>query len=169
MKYYLVIPLILLLIVLPIVSSAPPVSETVQRGVDIVHPDTLYVKLGDNFEINFWTYQSLDGQTLTNSSLNCTVYLIDDKGVNFFRASNQAGASALIRYGKGSPLCSNCWTTIVGAGNLSTGVYSYQLKCQGLDLTTPTALRVGGYEVGGFEVTPSGMGDDRNFFIFIIL
>jgi hypothetical protein len=151
MKYTLVYLGILLVIVMGLAGvSAQAVKSitTVERGVDIVHPETPYVKLGEDLEINFWTYNSSDGSTMTNLTLNCTLYIINDKGVNFFRFSNQAGASGLMTYGKGAPLCINCWTMVLGAGNLTNGLYSYQIKCQRDGL--------GGYETGMFEVTPTG-------------
>jgi len=168
MKYNIIFTILLLMAFVPIVQSAP-VTEILERGVDIVYPEIEFIKAGQDLEINFWTYQSSDGQTLTNTSLNCTAYLMNSQGVNFFRFSNRAGANGLITYGKGAPLCVNCWTMILGAGNLSVGTYSYQFKCQGNDLTTPTALKIGGYNVGTFTVTPSGFGDTLGFYLIIIL
>jgi hypothetical protein len=156
LKVSLILIMLFMLVLIPFVQSAPQ-TTIIERGVDIVYPQTIFVKQGQDLEINFWTYQSSDGQTLTNTSLNCTVYLMNSSGVNFFRFSNQPGASGLIKYAKGAPLCVNCWTMVLGAGNLSLGTYSYQIKCQGKDLTTPTALQVGGYDTGGFVVTPTGM------------
>lgn len=145
----LIIISIFLIFFLPFVSSVPPTSTVIlDRGVDIVHPETQLLQYGKDLEINFWTYNSSNGLTLTNSSLNCTVYIIDDEGINYFRFSNQAGANALITYGKGSPLCVNCWTMTLPKENLSIGIYSYKIKCQGTN--------EGGYFTGFFEVTQNG-------------
>ena len=145
-----------LVFTLSFISSAPPSSTTTvitDRGIDIVHPETLFVKFGDNLEFNFWTYNSTDGATLTNSSLNCTLYLVNSSGNQYYRFSNQPGASGLITYGKGAPLCVNCWTMNLSSGDLPIGSYSYQIKCQGSG--------VGGYYTGFFDVTATGiqMGD----------
>lgn len=143
-----------LMILLPIVTSAPP-SDTVvvERGIDIVHPETKSLKSNTDVEFNFWTYNSTDGETLTNETLNCSVYLIDNAGVNFYKFSNNAGASGLMTYGKGSPLCTNCWTMTLPNENLTEGVYSYQIKCQGEG--------IGGYTTGFFEATESGVEMDE--------
>jgi hypothetical protein len=150
-KSYLLI-VITILCFISVISSQPPQSTSVlslDRGVDIIHPETLYVEYGKDLEINFWTYNSTTGGTLTNNSLNCTLYLIDNQGVNFWRFSSQAGASGLIVYGKGSPLCVNCWTMTMPKENLSIGLYTYQIKCQGLN--------AGGYYTGFFDVTTTGI------------
>lgn len=136
---------------LTFVMSAPPTTTITdyQRGVDIIHPETLNVKTNQDLEFNFWTYNTTNGATLTNTSLNCTLYLINSSGVNFFRFSNQAGASGLITYGKGYPLCTNCWTMVLPKENISEGSYSYQIKCQGLN--------IGGYVTGFFDATEGGV------------
>jgi hypothetical protein len=95
--------------------------------------------------VHFWTYNATSGQTFTNATgVSCTYYLIDNKGNNTLRLSSQAGAGGRILYGKGGTYCANFWWGTVKAGNLTTGVYSYQIKCQGLSL--------GGYDTGYFEV-----------------
>lgn len=151
--------------ILNFTSGAPPTTTITdyQRGVDIIHPETQIVKLNKDLEFNFWTYNNSDGSTLTNTSLTCTLYIIDNTGNQFYRFSNQAGANGLITYGKGAPLCVNCWTMTMPKENLSLGTYSYQIKCQGTN--------IGGYTTGEFEVTPSGSGGAENtaFFIFIII
>ena len=156
---------VLSLFILNLISAVPPQSTVInlERGVDIIHPETLTIKEGTDLEFNFWTYNSTTGATLTNTSLNCTVYFIDSTGTNFFRLSNQPGASGLITYGKGAPLCVNCWTSKIGYGNFTQQQYSYQIKCQGSG--------VGGYDTGFFEVTPSGKSgaDNTAFYIFIII
>jgi hypothetical protein len=142
--------IILSMFVIPLVSSAPPTRTITdyQRGVDIIHPETQIVKYGEDLEINFWTYNNSNGATLTNESLNCTLYIINNKGVQYYKFSNQAGASGLMTYGKDAPLCINCWTMTLPKENISVGYYSYQIKCQGED--------IGGYTTGEFEVNPSG-------------
>lgn len=149
-------------------SAAPPQSTAglLERGVDIVHPETQVVKYGNSLEFNFWTYNSSTGGTLTNNTLNCTLYIINDRGVNFWRFSNQPGASALITYGKGAPLCVNCWTMTLPAQNLTYGVYSYQIKCQANSSTTTA---VGGYYTGAFEVTPTGFSGTLGFYILLLI
>lgn len=146
----LIVCMIFVFAILPFITSAPPQSTVIdlERGVDIIHPETLYLKEGNNLEFNFWTYNSTTGATLTNTSLNCTVYFINNSGYNFYRLSNQAGANGLITYGKGSPLCANCWTAIVPSQNLTIQDYSYQIKCQGAN--------TGGYETGYFQVNYTG-------------
>jgi hypothetical protein len=144
-----------LLIALPLTSAAPPVSGTtalLERGIDVIYPEIFYVNKAHDLEINFWTYNSTDGQTLTNRTLNCTFYLIDNKGVQYYRLSSQPGASGLITYSKGAPLCVNCWTAIIPSSSLALGLNAYQAKCQGPG--------IGGEAIGTFEVTYSGLADN---------
>jgi len=161
----LLILMALMLFILPFVASVPPTSTAImeERGIDIIHPETPYVNINEDLEINFWTYNSTSGQTITNTSANCTVYILNNKGVNYWRFSNQAGASGLIKYGKGAPLCTNCWTMTLPKGNLSLGISSYQIKCQGLG--------VGGYLTGVFEATPNGSSirDNNTFLLGMII
>lgn len=151
------------ILVISFTSAAPPQSTAglLERGIDIVHPETQVIKYGNDLEFNFWTYNSTTGETVTNSSLNCTLYIINDKGVNFYRFSNQPGANGLITYGKGAPLCVNCWTMILPSQNLTYGVYSYQIKCQG--------NKVGGYYTGAFEITPTGFSGTLGFYILLLI
>jgi len=154
----------LFLFAIALVSSAPPTTTVTdyQRGVDIIHPETIFVDANEDLEFNFWTYNSTNGATLTNASLNCTLYLINSQGINYFRFSNQAGASGLITYGKGAPLCINCWTMTLPKENISVGMYSYQIKCQGND--------IGGYDTGQFEVTNNGRPSPvENLLVMFIL
>jgi hypothetical protein len=149
MKY--IIFFIGLLLLIPLVSSQPPQQTTtlIERGIDIIYPYPSYVKLGEDLEINFWTYNSTTGETLTNTTVNCTYYLIDAQGNNSLRLSSQSGASGRILYGKGAPLCLNCWTATIKGGNFTMPqIYSFQIKCQGVG--------VGGYDIGGFETTRTG-------------
>jgi hypothetical protein len=152
---------------LSLTSAQPPGSTVIvqDRGVDVVHPETILIQDNEDLEINFWTYNSTNGKTLTNSSLNCTVYIINNSGVNFFRFSNQPDASGLITYGKGAPLCVNCWTMILPAENNKLGDYSYQIKCQGNG--------VGGYSTGQYKVTYTGtevtVQESILYFAFIFL
>jgi len=159
------------LLVLPVVNAAPPITDidTLERGVDIIHPETPVLKSTEDLEFNFWTYNSSTGETLNNETLNCTLYLIDDSGTNFWRFSNNAGASGLITYGKGGTLCSNCWTMTLPAANISNCVYSYQIKCQGDG--------IGGYTLGFFEANINGKVIEEKdsivymgvmFFVFIL-
>jgi hypothetical protein len=139
-----------LIFLITLTYAAPPTTTVTdyQRGVDIIHPETPIVQEGVDLEINFWTYNASNGATLTNTSLNCTTYIINDKGVQYFKFSNLPGSSGLMKYGKGSPLCVNCWTMTLPKANLSVGVYSYQMKCHGSN--------IGGYNTGTFEVTSTG-------------
>lgn len=151
--------LVLTVFLIPLISSAPQQSIIItDRGVDIVHPETIYHKQGNDLEFNFWTYNSSDGATLTNTSLNCTAHIINSSGFNFYRLSNQADANGLITYGKGSPLCVDCWTAIIPAENLTSQLYSYQIKCQGTDIS--------GYATGFFEVNPTGKDFSVSISIF---
>jgi hypothetical protein len=130
-------------------------------GVIIIHPETFYSKINEDLEINFWTYNKTSGATFTNLTLNCTYYLIDNQGVNIFRASNQIGANTIIKYGKGAPLCVDCWTFIINGGNFTEEtIYSYQIKCQGQG--------IGGYNEGFFEITDTGRHKDQNIFMVLI-
>jgi len=158
--------LFLLVITITLVNSAPPTTTVTdyQRGVDIVHPETVNLEKGKNLEFNFWTYNASNGATLTNTSLNCTLYLINNEGVQYYRFSNQPGANALMVYGKGSPLCINCWTMVLPKENLTIGDYSYQIKCQGSD--------IGGYTTGFFSVIENDLPLEQeklNLYIFISL
>jgi hypothetical protein len=142
--------LLSLILFINLVLSAPPTTTLTdyQRGIDIVHPETQVVSYGKDLEFNFWTYNTSDGRTITNASTNCTLYIINNQGVNYFRFSNQPGGTGLMAYGKGSPLCVNCWTMTLPKENITLGPYSYQIKCQGQG--------IGGYTTGFFEVTPTG-------------
>jgi len=147
----LILVCLLLITSLSLVSSQPPLTTIIlDRGVDIIHPETQIIENGVDLEFNFWTYNSSSGETLTNETLNCTLYIINDEGIQFFKFSNLAGSSGLITYGKGAPLCLNCWTSILPAENITIGAYSYQIKCQS------EGLNIGGYTTGGFEVTYLG-------------
>ncbi len=134
------------------VGAVKPITsiDTTERGVDIIHPETINIPVDQDLEFNFWTYNSSNGATITNASLNCTVYLINEYGVNFWRFSNNAGASGLITYGKGGLLCENCWTMTLPKENISISHYSYQIKCQGEN--------IGGY-VTGF-ITANNYGEE---------
>jgi len=154
---------VLLILSITFVLAQPPttVITDYQRGVDIIHPETQGVKFGEDLEFNFWTYNFSDGATLTNTSLNCTFYIVDNKGVQYYKFSNQPGSNGLIKYGKGAPLCVNCWTLTMPKENLSLGLYSYQIKCQGSG--------IGGYATGFFEVTPTGtMTEPADSLLYIL-
>jgi len=158
--------LFLLVFTITLVNSAPPTTTVTdyQRGVDIVHPETVNIENDSNLEFNFWTYNATNGATLTNISLNCTVYFINNKGVQYYRFSNQPGANGLMVYGKGAPSCINCWTMVLPKENLSIGDYSYQIKCQGSD--------IGGYTTGAFSVIENDLPLEQeklNLYIFISL
>jgi hypothetical protein len=165
-KTIFVFALLFLFLGMNLVSSQPPTSTIISdRGVDIVHPETQVVPSDEDIEFNFWTYNSTSGATFTNSSLNCTLYILDNKGVQYYRFSNQAGANGLMTYGKGAPLCVNCWTMTLPKENLSVGIYSYQIKCQGgagIDA-------IGGYYTGFFEVTPTGNQSNTTIFLFLLI
>ncbi len=164
-KNYILIVLIILslfLVGIPNILAQPVTNIILDRGVDIVHPETLYVEYNKDLEFNFWTYNSTTGGTLTNASLNCTLYIIDNEGVNYYKFSNQPGSTGLITYGKGMPLCLNCWTMTMPKENLSLGSYSYQIKCQG--------NMIGGYYTGFFYVTRTGtIAESSESIIHVIL
>lgn len=152
------------ILLLPLVIAVPPqaTSTLIERGIDIVYPGTPYIKVNTDLEIDFWTYNSTSGQTFTNSTINCTFYIMNNKGNNSLKLSSQVGSSGRILYGKGLPLCTNCWTSTIKAGNFTTpGLWTYQAKCQGNG--------IGGYHIGQFEVTQDGTYDENNRKIYIVI
>ncbi|MFW6174114.1 MAG: hypothetical protein ACOC5T_10265, partial [Elusimicrobiota bacterium] len=132
------------------ISAQPTTIVDYDRGIDVVHPETRYVSVDENLEFSFWTYNSTAGQSLTNETVNCSVYFIDNTGDNFYKFSNYGEGTGVIDFGKGHPYCINCWYLEMPKENLSIGIYSYHLKCQ------DELNEIGGYSVGQFEVTPTG-------------
>ena len=134
------------------VSSAPPVT-TVQSfpdGYVIVESHPLILKQNQDFQYNFFVYNTSNGVLLNNASMICNFFLADSSGQVIFS--------------EGVPYFSDGhWGIDILGGNFSSqGEYPYGVSCQGGS---------GGALAGVFQVTPSGQSGNENtvFFIFIIL
>lgn len=153
------------LILIPMVSSAPPFLTTgiTISGLQISYPNTYYIQQNNDLAVRFWVYNYSNGAILTNSTVNCTYNLLNNTGYNIVRQIS----STEIKFGRlGLQGCQNCFNTIIGGGNFTSvgSIYSYQIRCQATG-------NLGGYELGNYEITDNGRippGDNNIIFMSII-
>lgn len=128
-----------ILLVLPLITSAPPVTTVAQFTEGYVIEDTpqRYLKQNQDFQYNFFVYYIANGTTVTNATTKCYLFISDNYGevihsteVPFFTADNH-------------------WGVDIMGGNFSRiGSYFYGTRCQDGGL--------GGPIVGEWEVNPDG-------------
>jgi hypothetical protein len=134
------------------VTAQPPLTTIfADGGIEISYPHPQYLKYGEDLFVTFWAYNTSQGKQFTNSTINCTYYLLNDKGENILRLQTDDGIK--FNYGLVEPgRCQNCFYALVDKGNLSyNGIYEAQIKCLARD-----GGAIGGYLNTGYEVTPSG-------------
>lgn len=111
---------IMFLISLNFVSSVPPVT-TVQEfpeGYTIVENPHLYLVQNQDYQYNFFVYNSSTGILLDNSSLTCNFFLANKTGEIIFN-------------GNPKYFSDGHWGIDILGGNFSyTGTHPYGLSCQ---------------------------------------
>src|SRR6056297_2148107 len=141
------------------VTSAPPVT-TVQEfpeGYIIVEYPDRYLKIEQDYQYNFFVYNTSNGILLVNQSLTCNFFLDNSSGEVVF--SKEADYFADGHWG----------VDILGGNFSNAGRYAYGVSCQDGN---------GGALAGSFEVNHSGEDPSSNrifarlllmiFFIFTL-
>lgn len=137
-KYALIISIIFLFIIIPNVSSAPPVTTVQQfaEGYSLVENPHKYLKLNEDYQYNFFVYNMSTGLLVDNSTLNCSFFLANNTGnLIFFTDANY--------------IEDGYWQVeILGSNFSESGGYPYGVSCQD---------GRGGALAGILEVTESGV------------
>lgn len=129
-----------LLLLLPLLSAAPPVTTVAQFAEGYVIEDTpqTYLKTAQDYQYNFFVYNISNGKMIDNSSTSCVYYIANSSGsvltyntVPYFEDDMH-------------------WGILIKGGNFtSEGAYFHGTSCQGTSL--------GGFQVGTYEVTTTGV------------
>lgn len=114
---------ILILIILPLISSAPPFIQE-QTNIDfddgyiLTTSQIYYIQVDKPYQFNFFVYNKSDGTLQDNSSINCTFYLANSSG-------------DVLIFSDVPYFADGHWGIDILAGNFSyIGVYAYGLKCE---------------------------------------
>lgn len=167
-RYFILIAMAML-IMLPLVSAAPPVTTVVSstEGLVIYYPHSPFIKINTSEYVRFWVFNQTDGVLMSSSAINCTFDLFDGSGKNIFKIM-----SPDIGYGGlGSQACSSCFNINITNSNFTKlGYYPYLIFCN----TNPAyPVKLGGSERDLYQVTYRGLdlaGDNMViFFNFIFL
>jgi len=131
--------IIFLILFIPFVASAPPVTTTQQINIGYIISDSpqTYLKQNTKFQYNFFLYNLSNGVLLDNSTINCAFYLSNSSGNVIY--------SGLVDY----YATDGHWDLKIGAGNFSKADnYYYGTKC--------VSSSYGGQITGEWIVTPNG-------------
>ena len=151
--------ILILLLSVQTVSSAPPVTTVQQFATGYVIEDSPQINLKQNesYQINFFIYNLSDALPLDNASINCTYYLANNSG-------------RVIFFGNVEYKSEGYWGLTLSGGNFSySGIYNYGIKCNSTSL--------GGVTTGYYEVTPTGIEPTESrtqtmtrsiYFLFIV-
>lgn len=136
-----ILPIIVIVILLntfPNVSSAPPVTQVQQftEGYIIEKASLEYLKVNQDYTMNFFLRNISTGHLVTNESVNCTIYI--------------ANASGDLLYSANATYTGGYWNLRIKGGNFSkVGFYPHGIGCNGDVL--------GGDKTGVWQVTSTGM------------
>jgi len=140
-----------MILILPFVASAPPVSTIQQfpQGYAIIGTPTEYIKQGENFTYNFFLHNISNGAKLTDSGISCKFYVADSQG-------------NLIVYSDPIYTSEGYFNINVHGNNFSKlGYYPFGVNCNSSSL--------GGIFVGYLQVTSNGFPTNSNLAIFFSL
>ena len=141
----------LLLLVIPLVSAVPPVTQTQQftTGLIIESTPQTYLTQNENFTFNYFVYNISNGAIIDDTYTTCMFFMADAQG-NLIYSSNSTYSEYWFNYLNGSVLS-------------ETGYYPYGYSCQ------DDNINVGGAGVGMFEVSKTGYEHKNEPIAFIIL
>lgn len=137
MKKVILISTLLLLIVIPLISAQPPVTTIQQfpNGYVIIDAKQDFLELGKDYIHHWIVYNYSNGIKISNSTINCTMYMADSYG--------EVSLTSKAKYDAGGFF----YVNISGSNFSKTGIYTYGIDC--IDT-------YGGALAGGFEVTLTG-------------
>lgn len=136
-KLSLFVFLFVVLTFLPLISSAPPVTTVQQfaEGYIILPAKQEVLVQGQDFTHHWIVYNSTDGKKITNTTINCSMYMAN-------------GSGAVLLSNKASYDSRGFFYLLIKGGNFSlNGIYTYGIDCEG---------DFGGASSGAFEVTETG-------------
>jgi hypothetical protein len=142
-KRFLVFLLFLALFLIPLVSSAPPITQVQQftTGYIIKVPVQETIKQGQDFTFYFHVFNISDGIPITNLTTKCFFHLYNSSGKHIVNITAD--------YEK-LPNVFNEWESYIKGGNFSNvGLYNYIIQCNSSIL--------GGYFEMPLEVTGTGL------------
>ena len=138
-KKSLLVLFLFLLVVIPLVSAAPP-STTIlsfDSGYEIGISPTGFIKQNQDYQLNFFVYNKSNGIHLTNTTLSCQFYMANSTG-------------NVLVYQNTTYFPDGHWgINILGANFSYPEVYPFGVKC--ID------SNFGGATISYFEVTGSGI------------
>jgi len=139
-RFFLILGL-LLLILIPFVSSAVPVQLNVntEQGINVFYPKFEYVSQNASFTLHLHTSNISNGYPLANTDVDCFLHLYNPDGSHTFE-SNVLGKNA------------NGWDHEISLteGNFSEiGIHAFYIWCN--------STIIGGQANGVFMVTESGV------------
>jgi len=145
------IALFVILLVMPMVSAAPPITtvQQIQNGYNIIDSPQSYISLKTNYQYNFFVNNISNGALKDNTTTSCIFYLANKSGEVIFYSN--------------VPYFSNGhWGIDINGGNFSElGFYAYGTRCNSTTLA--------GSISGLFEVTKNGFDSaSQNFYPLII-
>lgn len=128
---------LVLLIVQPLVSAQPPFQNPeFSEGFSIVGSEQIYLKLNQDYQMNWFVYNNSNGFLIDNSSATCVIYII-----------NNTGSVTLNQ----TALYDGYWYYNILRGNFSNiGIYNLGISCS--DVTNGQ----GGAYSDYFMVTKTG-------------
>lgn len=137
---------LMVLLVIPIVLSAPPLQVFIgdTKGLEI--RSTLFpaIKVNNNFDFTFHVFNKSDGLLMTNETVTCYFCLFNNTGDHVARIDNKD-----IEFDDGVD-----FVVSVTASNFSeTGDFHYIMQCN--------TTAVGGFISYFFKVTPTGTEIDE--------
>ena len=141
MNKLLMIIILGLLLIIPLVTSAPPTFQTFigDTGLDIQFQHLIYHRADTNYTFAFTVYNLSSGVAADNDSISCLFHLHGPDGVHL--SSNKT-----IKYNT----VELAYVTVPIDSFTDLGTYNYLIQCNN------TAENYGGFVVDFFEVTPSG-------------
>jgi len=126
----------IVLLVLPLISSAAVVVNTGDEGIEIKYPPFETIKINEDFEFEFHLFHKANG-TLITEGVECFMHIYNSTGKHIYEGNNSI-FSHTFDIGFDVP-----------ASNFSeAGNYGYNIQCNNTNY--------GGFSTVGFQVTPSG-------------
>jgi len=129
---------LLVLLLLPVISAAPPVTTVPQftTGIAVEYPNMQYLKQNGYYDFHFHLFNLSDGKPIITGA-TCYFHLYNSTGNHLYKGFDSAVSNEFD------------YAFMVDGLNFSTtGTYYYITQCN-----TST---LGGYAEQAFEVTPSG-------------
>lgn len=147
---------LVVLFLLPLVLSAPPVTQVQQftEGYTIETSPTEYIKQNTDFTLNYFLYNISNGLNVGDAGVSCFYYLADSEGN--------------LKYSARPSFSDGYYSLVIKAGNFSeAGHYAYGIRCNSSEFGgTYTSF----YEVrlSGLEIT-TPVSIIYSLFIFILI